>query len=72
MNKKVIARIKNNEIPVITARDDKDFPFWASFSNPVTKKMSTVFSPLFCTMCYLKNASFEIHLTLVNLHTDTK
>lgn len=52
MNKKAIARIKNNEIPVITARDDKDFPFWASFSSPVTKKVSTVFSLLFCTMCY--------------------
>lgn len=52
MNKKAIARIKNNEIPVITARDDRDFPFWASFSNPVTKQMSTVFSLLFCTVCY--------------------
>lgn len=50
MNKKVIARIKNNEIPVITARDDKDFPSWASFSNPMTKKMSTVFIVVFSTI----------------------
>lgn len=52
MNKKAMARIKNNEIPVIIAREDKDFPFWASFSNPVTKKVNTVFSLLFCIMCY--------------------
>lgn len=52
INKKAMARIKNNEIPVIIAREDKDFPFWESFSSPVTKKVNTVFSLLFCVMCY--------------------